>query len=101
MLEGKLFCSIYKSRRKSGMYLYVDRKKGMKDLPAVLLEQFGKAEHVTDMILSPDRPLARADVGKVMDMIREQGFYLQMPPPPEEDLYLAEGHPDKPVVRDD
>ena len=30
VLKGKLFCSIYKSRRKSGMYLYVDRQKGLK-----------------------------------------------------------------------
>lgn len=99
MLEGKLFCSIYRSRRKEGMYLYVDRLKGTKDLPEVLLEQFGPPVHVNDMILSPDRPLARADVNKVMDSIRGQGFYLQMPPPPDEDLFLAAGHKDNPVKR--
>ncbi len=53
------------------------------------------------MILSLDRPLARADVEQVMEHIRNQGFYLQMPPPPDEDLYLAEGHPDRPRSLDD
>ncbi|MGB2246782.1 MAG: YcgL domain-containing protein [Alcanivorax sediminis] len=96
MLKGKLFCSIYKTRKKAGMYLFVDRQKGLKDLPEVLLAQFGPAVHVNDMILSPERPLARADVHQVMDAIRDQGFYLQMPPPPDEDLYLAAGHPDRP-----
>ena len=48
------------------------------------------------MILDPKRPLARADVSKVMDEIRDKGFYLQMPPPPDEDLFLAAGHPDNP-----
>ena len=58
VLKGKLFCSIYKSRRKSGMYLYVDRQKGLKEVPEILMGQFGHAEHVTDMILNPERPLA-------------------------------------------
>ena len=35
-----------------------------------------------------------------MGKIREQGFYLQMPPPPDEDLFMADGHPDKPAGRD-
>ncbi len=100
VLKGKLFCSIYKSRRKSGMYLYVDRQKGLKDVPEVLMGQFGHAVHVTDLILSPARPLARADVEQVIGKIREQGFYLQMPPPPDEDLFMADGHPDKPAGRD-
>ncbi len=29
-LEGKLFCSIYKSPRRDGMYLYVERAKGLR-----------------------------------------------------------------------
>ncbi|MBL7249500.1 YcgL domain-containing protein [Alloalcanivorax sp. C16-2] len=95
-LEGKLFCSIYKSPRREGMYLYVERTKGLKDLPEALISQFGAPRHVTDMILTPERPLARVEVDQVMARIREQGFYLQMPPPPDEDLYLANGHPDRP-----
>ena len=95
-LEGKLFCSIYKSPRREGMYLYVERTKGLKDLPEALISQFGEPRHVTDMILTPERPLARVEVDQVMARIREQGFYLQMPPPPDEDLYLANGHPDRP-----
>ncbi|KZX65864.1 MULTISPECIES: YcgL domain-containing protein [unclassified Alcanivorax] len=100
MLKGKLFCSIYKTRKKAGMYLFVDRQKGLKDLPEVLLKQFGTPIHVNDMILSPDRPLARADVAQVMEKIRDQGFYLQMPPPPDEDMFMADGHPDKPAGPD-
>lgn len=96
ILQGKLFCSIYKSPRREGMYLYVERTKGLKDLPEALINQFGTPRHVTDMILTPERPLARVEVDQVMARIREQGFYLQMPPPPDEDLYLANGHPDRP-----
>src|SRR5690554_4293549 len=96
MLQGKLFCSIYKSPRHEGMYLYVERSNGLKDLPEPLLERFGRPRHVNDMILDPARPLARVDVAQVMTKIREQGYYLQLPPPPDQDLYLAKGHPDRP-----
>lgn len=101
MLKGKLFCSIYKSPRKSEMYLYVERMAGLKDLPTPLLEQFGPPRHITDLILSPQRPLARVCVKQVMEKISEQGFYLQMPPAADEDLYLADGHPRKPVPEHD
>lgn len=96
MLRGKLFCSVYKSARRADTYLYVERARGLDKLPAALLAQFGKPLHVTDMILDPERKLARVDPRRVMEKIREQGFYLQMPPPPDADLYLADGHPEKP-----
>lgn len=96
ILKGKLFCSIYKSPRRADMYLYMARGAAFKDLPETLAAQFGSPLHVTDLILDPARPLARVEVRRVMEMIQSQGFYLQMPPPPDEDLYLAEGHPAKP-----
>ncbi len=33
--------------------------------------------------LDPAKPLGLADVGKVMEALTTQGFYLQVPPPPE------------------
>ncbi|MCS3833097.1 uncharacterized protein YcgL (UPF0745 family) [Aeromonas veronii] len=33
--------------------------------------------------LDPAKPLGLADVGKVMAALTNQGFYLQVPPPPE------------------
>lgn len=95
-MKGKLFCSIYKSSRRAEMYLYVERANGTKALPEALSLQFGKPIHVADMIISAERPLARVDAAQVMAKIREQGFYLQMPPPPEPDLWMADGHPEKP-----
>ena len=36
LLKGKLFCSIYKSRKRPDMYQYVPRGKGLQELPAAL-----------------------------------------------------------------
>jgi len=88
-----LICSIYRSSRQDGMYLYVDKTRGLGAVPEALMIRFGTPGHVADMLLRPEKPLARVDVEKVRAALREQGWFLQMPPPPEPDLYLAKGHP--------
>lgn len=76
----KRFCSIYKSSKKKEMYLYVDRKYDLKELPEALTPVFGQAVHVMDMILTPEKKLARVSAKKVLETIADQGFFLQMPP---------------------
>jgi len=46
------------------------------------------------LLLTPERELAQADIKKVMDGIKMQGFYLQMPPP--KDNYMLNLHKDRP-----
>ncbi|WP_240349317.1 YcgL domain-containing protein [Halomonas binhaiensis] len=89
-MKDKLLCEIYKSSRKEEMYLYVDKRRGLQDVPAALLEHFGKAIPAMTMILTADKTLARTSGAAVMEAIAEQGFYLQMPPAREDymlDLY--------------
>ncbi|MCG7602143.1 YcgL domain-containing protein [Halomonas sp. McH1-25] len=86
----KMICEIFKSPLKDEMYLYVDKRRGLEDVPAALLERFGQPVSLMTLLLTEDKALARADAGKVMAAIDEQGFYLQMPPAKEEyllDLY--------------
>lgn len=71
-----------------GMYLYVAADKELDGLPELLLEKFGRPRLVTKLLLRPEKKLAQADVMKVIAAIREQGFYLQMPPAKES--YLQE-----------
>lgn len=88
----KRFCSVYKSLKKQEMYLYLDRSSELTSLPEALLKLFGSAQHVMDMILTPEKTLARADAKTVLKDIEEKGFYLQMPPAKDEgmlDLYPA------------
>ena len=75
------FCSVYKSPKKAEMYVYVDRKEGVDSLPEAFVNMFGEPQHVLDMILTPEKKLARVDSGQVLEAIAEKGFYLQMPPP--------------------
>jgi uncharacterized protein YcgL (UPF0745 family) len=76
----KRLVEIYRGTRKPGAYLYVDKARGLTDVPAALLGQFGEPEPVMTLLLDARRKLARADATQVLATIEEQGYYLQMPP---------------------
>lgn len=79
-MPDRLLCSVYKSSKKSEMYVYIDKKNGLDVLPEELLTFFGTPIHVFDMLLTPEKKLARVDATKVLSEIAEKGFLLQMPP---------------------
>lgn len=79
-----LECSIYKGSKTNEMYLYVPSDEDLKRVPAPLIQRMGRLELVMTLELHPDRELVRADVGRVMQDLRERGFYLQMPPSAED-----------------
>ena len=76
----RVLCQVFKSSRQQEMYLYVEKSRGMEDVPEDLLAKFGEPAPVMVLLLSPERKLARADVTEVLANIEKQGFYLQMPP---------------------
>ncbi|KFX67785.1 YcgL domain-containing protein [Pseudomonas taeanensis MS-3] len=94
----KRICSIYKSPRKNEMYLYVLKSDALKRVPETLLAAFGPPIHTFDMVLSPERKLAREDIQQVLENLDGQGYHLQMPPP--EDEYI-EHLPDELLRRND
>lgn len=94
----KRICSIYKSPRKNEMYLYVLKSDALKRVPETLLAAFGAPLHTFDMVLSPERQLAREDIHKVLDNLEQQGYHLQMPPAEEE---YIEHLPDELLRRND
>jgi len=85
--DNKRLVEIFRSTRDPDCYLYVDKKEGFARVPQTLLERFGRPVSAMTMILESTRKLARADAGKVLDNIRDDGFYLQMPPLPDSDMF--------------
>ncbi len=82
----KQICSIYRSPKKNEMYLYVLKADALKKVPESLLVAFGPPKHAFDLVLSPERQLAREDINKVLENLEGQGYHLQMPPA--EDEYI-------------
>lgn len=77
-----MLCTIYKGSKKEGAYLYILKKDDFTSVPEPLMAMFGKPKLVMTMLLD-GKTLARVDVDKVKAALDENGFFLQMPPPPE------------------
>ena len=74
---------IFKGHKKEEMYLYVEQKNGLKSVPEDLLATFGQTESLMVLLLTKDKKLARVTASDVLAAIEDQGYFLQMPPPPE------------------
>ena len=81
-----MLCSIYKTNKKEGMYLFISRRDDFSQVPETLLGMFGQPKLVVTMNLQETRTLAFADSKLVLENLTSQGFYLQMPPPPVDHL---------------
>jgi len=89
-MKQHLIVEVFRSSKHDGMYLYVEKSVGLKNIPEALMGRFGSGISAMTMLLTKDQKLARADTEKVIQGIRETGFYLQLPPVKEEyllDLY--------------
>ncbi|WJW76637.1 YcgL domain-containing protein [Thiohalobacter sp. IOR34] len=73
-------CAIYKGPRKADTYLYVEQEGDFERVPAALLELLGPLQLVMTLDLDERQQLALADIEEVRRQLREQGYYLQMPP---------------------
>ncbi len=84
--DERRLVSVLRSARRDGMYLYVERGAGFDKVPEVLRTLFGPPQPAMDLLLTPQRKLARASATDVLAAIRDQGYYLQLPPQTDEEM---------------
>ena len=75
---------VYRSSIKSDMYIFVAEDEALSRVPVELLKRFGRPIEAMSIELDPERKLARTDAMTVLEQIRKEGFYLQMPPATED-----------------
>ncbi|MEC5318879.1 YcgL domain-containing protein [Brenneria populi subsp. brevivirga] len=78
-----MFCVIYRSSKRDQTYLYVEKKDDFSRVPEALMKSFGTPHLAMLLPLDGSKKLVNADIEKVKQALKEQGFYLQVPPPPE------------------
>lgn len=71
---------VYRSTRRVETYVYLPRQDDFSDLPPDVARALGRLEFALSFTLTPERRLARADPAAVIEAIRNQGFFLQLPP---------------------
>ncbi|HEX4503244.1 MAG TPA: YcgL domain-containing protein [Scandinavium sp.] len=79
-----MFCVIYKSIKRDQTYLYVEKKDDFSRVPEELMKGFGQPQLAMILPLDGRKQLVNASLEKVKKALTEQGYYLQMPPPPED-----------------
>ena len=72
---------VYKSESTTETYVYLAAGDEFVDLPQAFQDQFGVAQRILNFCLHEEKVLAQADAKKVLAALRDQGFYLQLPPP--------------------
>ncbi|NTX79160.1 hypothetical protein FCL49_00620 [Serratia proteamaculans] len=76
-----MLCVIYRSSKRDQTYLYVEKKDDFSRVPEDLLKSFGTPQLAMMLSLEGRDKLASADIEKVKEALKEEGFYLQVPPP--------------------
>ena len=72
---------VYKSESKAETYVYLPVGEDFEALPRAFRDQFGVASAFLNFWLDENKVLAQAEAENVLTALREQGFYLQLPPP--------------------
>lgn len=75
-----MLCTIYKGSRESELYLYVLKGDDLSGIPEELLSRMGELEEVMSLALTANRKLARVKVETVLEEIKTNGYFLQLPP---------------------
>ncbi len=78
-----MLCAVYRSPKRADTYLYMAHPADFSVLPETLAKSFGKPQHVMTIALTEQRTLARLSVSELKEHLKDPGFYLQIPPPPE------------------
>ena len=73
------FISVFRSSNNADTYCYIRRGYDWNSLPDALRDAFGAPQHAMDLLLTPDKKLARTTGAQVLEAIDRQDFFLQMP----------------------
>ena len=87
-MKDRQFVSVFRSSKKADTYLYVRRGQKWDELPEALRDIFGQPLHAMDLLLDPEKKLARTTGKDVLDALKEKDFYLQMPE--EQETYIVD-----------
>ncbi|MGI9326195.1 MAG: YcgL domain-containing protein [Pseudomonadales bacterium] len=78
-----LLVRVYASRSRPDCYLYVPQAEDLSAVPDALQRQLAPLRQALELELDEQTRLARACAGAVLEQLRSEGFYLQLPPPTE------------------
>lgn len=80
MGDKHVHTTIYRSKHKPGLYLYLAEADKFDVIPQEIMQGLGVLEKSMALELHEGRTLAQVDVTTVMQNLKEHGFHIQLPP---------------------
>lgn len=74
-----MWCHIYRSSIKDGLYVWLRDDDGLGNLPAPVLKQLGQPELAMSIELKATQKLPQEDAETVLANLQSQGYHIQMP----------------------
>ncbi|NKB75857.1 MAG: hypothetical protein GKR96_02155 [Gammaproteobacteria bacterium] len=71
---------IYKGSRKTNTYLYITQKDDFSLVPDALINLIGETQFVMSVNLATKSRLALVDIKDVINQLKSDGYFLQLPP---------------------
>ncbi|MDH3353724.1 MAG: YcgL domain-containing protein [Chromatiales bacterium] len=80
MGDEPIHTTIYRSKHKQGLYLFLAEADKFDVIPQEIMKGLGELEKSMELELHENRTLAQSDVIAVMNNLKEHGFHIQLPP---------------------
>jgi len=80
MVDETVHTTIYRSKHKPGLYLYLAEADKFDVVPQEIMQGLGVLEKSMELDLHEGRTLAQSDITSVMQNLTEHGFHIQLPP---------------------
>ncbi len=80
MGDESVHTTIYRSKHRPGLYLYLAEADKFDVVPQEIMQSLGILEKSMELDLHEGRTLALSDVKSVMQNLKEHGFHIQLPP---------------------
>lgn len=82
-------CVVYKSLRRVDTYVFLAVDRAPLDLPAAVRDALAPLAWLMELDLASTRKLARIEPAALIAALRDHGYYLQLPPPPDAPPFRA------------
>ncbi len=83
-VPAEIEVDVFKTPRRPNTFLFLPKDLNPEDWPEGLATIFLEPQKVLTLMLTPDQPLAMQKSTDVIRSLQTQGYFLQMPPPPDE-----------------
>jgi uncharacterized protein YcgL (UPF0745 family) len=71
-MSDKLLCEVFKSLRKNEMYLYVDKRQVLTQVPELPPKSYDNLVPVFTMLLNADKPLLRVNAVNIVERVKKK-----------------------------